>query len=48
MSGDSDDSEMLYMPTQDFVIGQVDHMEASLPTNMSVFDAFFDVQTGLF
>ena len=31
-----------YMATHDFVIGQVDHMEASIPADMNVFDAFFD------
>ena len=39
---------MPYVATNDFVIGQADHMEASLPQTMSVFDAFFDVQTGVF
>ena len=45
---ETEGSEMPYLPTQDFVIGQIDHMEASLPSNMNVFDAFFDVQSGLF
>lgn len=36
------------MPTHDFVIGQVDHMEGSLPRNVNVFDAFFDVNSGQF
>ena len=44
----SDDSELPYVATQDFVIGQVDHMEVSLPYSQNVFDVFFDVNTGAF
>lgn len=46
MSSLSDDSEIAYGATQDFVMGQVDHMEVSLPPDINVFDLFFDTTTG--
>ena len=47
-SSESIDSLILYNATQDFVIGQVEHMEASLPEEINVFDVFFDPANGRF
>ena len=47
-SSESIDSLILYNATQDFVIGQVEHMEASLPEEVNVFDLFFDPANGRF
>jgi len=36
---------MPYVPTDDFVIGQLEILTASLPLNQSIYDIYFDLET---